>query len=249
MGDDVTILVTAYNQEAYIEEAIESALQQTLPCRVIVVDDGSADRSVALAKELGVQVVSLPHRGAVETFRAAAELVRTEHFLILAGDDCLHEAYVELTLDRMVDPGVGFVYTGAHYFGAFEGRLPAGGFSVARLLWGNYAHGTSLTRKRAYDAVGGFDSKFAIGLEDWALWVAMVDNGWWGSFVDLPLLHYRQHTLPSRNPRAWRIGAALRMKLVKKHPRLYLRHFPGVAAYAATRAFGRLGLRGTVRYR
>lgn len=47
----VSILIPCYNAEQWIGEAIESALEQTWPCKeVIVVDDGSTDQSLKIIK-------------------------------------------------------------------------------------------------------------------------------------------------------------------------------------------------------
>ncbi|MFT3980976.1 MAG: glycosyltransferase family A protein [Ferruginibacter sp.] len=48
----VSVLMTAYNREPFIAEAIESVLASTYqPIELIIVDDHSTDRTVAIAKE------------------------------------------------------------------------------------------------------------------------------------------------------------------------------------------------------
>ncbi|MFY8003543.1 MAG: glycosyltransferase family 2 protein [Chitinophagaceae bacterium] len=48
----VSVLMTAYNREQYITEAIESVLNSTYPnWELIIVDDGSKDSTVAIAKK------------------------------------------------------------------------------------------------------------------------------------------------------------------------------------------------------
>lgn len=57
----VTFLLLAYNQEKYIEEAIEGALSQTyFPLEIIVSDDCSTDRTYELAQEV-IKTYSGPH--------------------------------------------------------------------------------------------------------------------------------------------------------------------------------------------
>jgi len=218
---DVTIIVSSYQQAATVGGAVRSALAQTYACHVLCVDDGSTDGSAEAAGLTGVEVVELPHRGALATFRAGADLVETAFFLILAGDDALEPTFLEATRRLMADPRVGFAYTGVRYVGARSGVRPAPPFDSRRLLRGNYAHGSSLTRTAAYREVGGFDPAFARTLEDWALWVAMVDAGWKGAGVRDPLLRYTIHESATRNARSLRSVYNVRWRLWRKHRRLY----------------------------
>ena len=51
MNPKVSVIIPAYNTETYIGKAIESALEQTLTdIEVIMVDDGSSDKTVEVAK-------------------------------------------------------------------------------------------------------------------------------------------------------------------------------------------------------
>jgi len=53
------VLVCAYNEEASIEDVVHSALKQD-PCCVVVVDDGSKDRTAELAEKAGAVVLKQP---------------------------------------------------------------------------------------------------------------------------------------------------------------------------------------------
>lgn len=242
----VTVVISVYNQRAFVEEAVASALQQTVQAFVHVVDDGSTDGSAEAARALGVPVTTLPHRGSFDTFRSGLARVDTPYFSLVGGDDVLNPRFIELTLPHMADPAVAFVYTGMEWFGSEHRLVPARPFSPGRLLWNNYVPAASLTRTEAYRMVGGLDPLFASGAEDWALWVAMVANGWKGVPVDEPLLRYRRHGGGSRssNRRYW-AGQRIRLNLIRRHPLLYLRHAPRIAAVAAERALARLAGRAS----
>jgi len=220
-ASDVTIVISCYRQADLLPAAIESALAQTVPCRVVVVDDGSDDGSPEVAESLGVETVRLPHRGALATFRAAVELVETPYYCLLNADDELDPRYIELTRPHAEDPAIGFVYTGWQFVGAKEYIMNVPPFSASRLRWDCYVHAASLVRKVAYDDVGGFDGRFADHHEDWALWVAMVANGWRGAGVDLPLLKYRRHEEASRNAESHRDYEAVRWRIFRCYPRFY----------------------------
>jgi glycosyltransferase involved in cell wall biosynthesis len=53
----ISIIIPVYNGERYLAEAIESILAQTYqPVEVIVVDDGSTDKSASIARQFGPPV-------------------------------------------------------------------------------------------------------------------------------------------------------------------------------------------------
>lgn len=218
---DVTIVVTSYMQSQFVKAAVSSAMSQTVACRVVLVDDGSDDGSVEVAERLGVEAVSLAHRGALATFRSAVDLVETPFYVLLNADDLLDTRYVELTRPLADVPDVGFVYTAMENFGAETGTFNAPGFNIQTLKWGNYVHAASLTRKAAYESVGGFDSRFTGHHEDWALWLSMARNGWRGVALDLPLLRYRHQETQGRNPEATRDIEKARWRLFWRDPALY----------------------------
>lgn len=240
--EEATVLITSYNQAAFLPDAIASARSQTVPCRIVMVDDGSIDGAASVGLKAGIDVIELDHQGAVAAFRSGIAQTETPYFCLLNGDDMLEPAYLERTLPLMRDRRVGFVYTGAAYFGAQEGTLRARPFDVAELLWNNFAvgAGASLVRRQAYESVGGFDRGFADCLEDWALLVAMAAKGWIGVPVDEPLVRYRRHIEPSRNDYSYWRGQLARMRLMRRHPASYLRHSPGVMAAAGRSALRRL---------
>jgi glycosyltransferase involved in cell wall biosynthesis len=89
----VSILIPAFNAEKWISEAIRSALAQTwVRKEVIVVDDGSTDRTAKIAESFGregVRVVRKPNEGAAATRNKAFSLSRGEYIQWLDADDLL----------------------------------------------------------------------------------------------------------------------------------------------------------------
>jgi glycosyltransferase involved in cell wall biosynthesis len=231
---EVTIVVSCYRQAAFLPAAVASARGQTVPCRVVVVDDGSDDGSLDIAEGLDVEVVGFPHRGALATFRGGVDLVDSPFYVLLNADDELDHRYVELTRPLIEDEDVGFVYTGVRLVGAQDRLVHVPAFAIDTLRFGNYVHAASLVRKGAYESVGGFDDGFADHHEDWALWMAMAAAGWRGVGLDEPLLTYRRHAEGSRNAESVRDIEAARWRLFRRHPRLYGAR--GLARLAASRA-------------
>ena len=89
----VSILIPAFNAERFIAETIESALGQTWRRKeIIVVDDGSTDRTLALAKDFGsrtVSVITQANLGAAAARNKAFSRAQGDYIQWLDADDLL----------------------------------------------------------------------------------------------------------------------------------------------------------------
>ncbi len=92
MNPKVSVIIPAYNTEAYIAKAIESALEQTLTdIEVIIVDDGSSDKTVEVAKSFTDQrlkiIVNEQNFGAAASRNRALRAAQGEWIAVLDSDD------------------------------------------------------------------------------------------------------------------------------------------------------------------
>jgi len=89
----VSILIPAFNAQEWIAETIQSALRQTWPRNeIIVLDDGSADETLVVARRFEsdeVRVISQPNQGAAAARNQALALSRGEYIQWLDADDLL----------------------------------------------------------------------------------------------------------------------------------------------------------------
>ncbi len=108
MSELVSIVIPAFNAERWIRESIESALAQSWPAKeIIVVDDGSTDRTLAVARgfaDRGVQVLSQANRGAAAARNTGLRAARGTYIQFLDADDLLHPRKIEQQL-RGAEPG------------------------------------------------------------------------------------------------------------------------------------------------
>lgn len=92
----VSILIPLYNAEKYFAKTIESILNQTYEhIEVIIVDDGSTDNSLKIAKQLEgefsqIKVYSQENKGASSARNKAFKLSKGEYIQYLDADDILH---------------------------------------------------------------------------------------------------------------------------------------------------------------
>src|SRR5207237_7493623 len=89
----VSVLLPVWNGEAFLEQAMESILRQTLSSfELIVIDDGSTDRTAAIADEFAsrddrVRVLRRPHEGLSATLNAGIAAARGEYVARMDADD------------------------------------------------------------------------------------------------------------------------------------------------------------------
>jgi len=88
----VSIIIPCFNAEEYVAESIQSALDQTHPdCEVIVIDDGSTDRSLDVIQSFGDKIrwETGPNRGGCAARNRGIALASGEWIQFLDADDVL----------------------------------------------------------------------------------------------------------------------------------------------------------------
>lgn len=103
MPPKVSILIPCYNSEQFIAETLDSCLAQTYEnIEVIVVDDGSIDRSLEIAKRYeanGVKVFSRSNNGACAARNYAFAHSTGDYVIFLDADDLINATYVKNHID------------------------------------------------------------------------------------------------------------------------------------------------------
>jgi len=219
---NASVIIASYNYGAYLAEAIESAAAQTVPPHeIIVVDDGSSDDSVSVARRYSVTVIERQHEGAQRAMEAGIQASSGECFMLLGADDRVAGNYLEKALPFLEhDSDVGLVYTSETLFGSVHDFIPARQFSHARLLAANYVHGSAVIRRSAYDGTPGLATAPLAVYEDWYMVLDIVSNGWTAARTNDTTLYYRQHGM-SRNKTGGAEHEASIRAVITGHPQLY----------------------------
>lgn len=101
----VSILIPAYNSEEWIADTLRSAMAQTWPSKeIIVVDDGSKDRTAEVARQAGSQdvtVVTVKNGGAAAARNHALRLSKGDYIQWLDADDLLAPDKIERQLNAL----------------------------------------------------------------------------------------------------------------------------------------------------
>lgn len=133
----VSILIPAFNAERWLPETMRSALAQRWPrTEIIVVDDGSRDRTLAVAKSFAskqVRVVSQPNAGAATARNTALSLSQGDWIQWLDADDLLAPDKIQRQMDAFAkEPNPRLLWSAE--WGAFMSR-PASASFRPTALW------------------------------------------------------------------------------------------------------------------
>jgi glycosyltransferase involved in cell wall biosynthesis len=183
MNPIVSVLMTAYNREKFIAEAIESVLASTYKdFELIIVDDCSKDNTVEIARKYEVQdsrvrvYVNKDNLGDYPNRNRAASYAKGKYIKFLDSDDVIYPHCLTVMVNAMEQfPEAGF---GLSAIGDVKFPYPKMINMKTSYLehFGTYGHfdrapGSAIISKKKFDEVGGFSGKRMIG--DNELWFTL----------------------------------------------------------------------------
>jgi len=105
----VSILIPAFNAEKWLRDTILSALDQTWePKEIIIVDDGSTDQTLHIARQFqsdSVRVVTQKNQGASAARNKALSLSRGDYIQWLDADDLMAPDKIARQMEALIDSG------------------------------------------------------------------------------------------------------------------------------------------------
>jgi rSAM/selenodomain-associated transferase 2 len=156
MADTLSVIIPTLNEVAALDSTLAAVAGLRGPVEVIVVDGGSEDGTIGLARAHKAQVYSAP-RGRGSQMRAGADAARGEILWFLHADTHPPPDAVEQIQRACHDPQV----IGGNFAVRFDGRGSAARFLTwfyPYLGWLGLCYGDSgiFVRRTTYEQVGGF---------------------------------------------------------------------------------------------
>lgn len=204
-----SIIINNYNYQDYVIDAIDSALNQTIPAdEIIVVDDCSSDQSAEILKAKSEQIRLIlkdKNEGQLSAFQAGFDASIGDILFFLDADDLYTKTYIETALTFYENySNCDFLFTSAELFGNEE-RIAACcdrtrdlGFSKISTLYRRtwIGHRTSTVSIKRHILEKVFPIPY---LEDWRIraddclcYGASIANAH-KYYLDQPLVKYRVH--------------------------------------------------------
>lgn len=183
MKPKISIITAYYNGHKYIDETINSVLNQTYPYwEWLIVNDGSNDEeSLKKLEEIKkidkrIKVINKENEGPAlaRDFGVHESSKESEYIVFLDCDDLIEKTYLECTyLALETNKDKSWAYTDVVNFGELE-FLWQKNFDVNLEKKDNLLVLTSMIRKKDFLKVNGFEVKEKDFFEDWFLWLKML---------------------------------------------------------------------------
>ena len=222
-----SVVIPSFNHELYIRKAVESILEQShADLELIVVDDGSTDRSLNYlrgVRDRRFHLVEQPNSGAHNAINCGLAMAQGEYLAVLNSDDIFHSDRLSYCLRRLqggADLVASWIEVIDHkgkvqgvkegwknmlpwHTAPIEGLPTAADPFLANLLQTNFVSTTSniAFSRRVYEVIGGMANlRFT---HDWDF-LLRVACRFRCELIEYPLLQYRIHSTNTiSSNRAW----------------------------------------------
>ena len=197
----VSVVMSVYNGEPYLREAIDSILHQTFTdFEFIIIDDGSTDKSADIISsydDLRIVLIQQKNRGLAAALNAGIKAARGKYIARMDADDISLPERFEVQFDflerhpacvavgsnaNIIDMNGEYLYTSSNPIAwqDIQNFLPASPFF----------HSSTVFRKDTAIKCGGYYEEIKHHFEDMILWNKMALHGeLWN--IEKPFINYR----------------------------------------------------------
>lgn len=176
----ISIIVPCYNQAEYLDECLQSVLNQSyIDWECMIIDDGSPDNTEEISqkwikKDSRFNYFRKENGGVASARNFGIEKSKGEWILPLDGDDKIGESYISDAV-KISESGYDLIYSSAECFGIENRKFAIPEYSFRGLLKNNIIFCSALF-KREYLHDLRYDENLKHGLEDWEFWISYISQ-------------------------------------------------------------------------
>ena len=186
MNPKVSIVMSVYNAERYLEEAIDSILNQSFSdFEFVIINDGSTDRTSEILRDYTdprVVIIDQANRGVTQSLNKAMEMARGQYIARMDADDISLPQRFQMQVEFLENNlTVGLVGTSVIYIDEdgktiMEGHLPTENTRIKEALLSQnpFCHGSVMFRRECIRKVGGYREGFKRA-QDYDLWLRIAE--------------------------------------------------------------------------
>ena len=233
----VSVIIPCYNDWQYVEQAVDSVLNQTYnKIEVIVVDDGSDLRTKKVLKKLEPKITRLltqENKGQSTARNNGIKEGKGEYILVLDSDDFFEPSFCEKSVKLFAkDNTIKLItsYSNLLYDDKEKDIFKPRGGKLDGFLLNNLSMGSAIFKKQDCIAINGYDESMRKGFEDWEFYIRLLKNGGVAAVIQEPLFNYRKR-IDSTTSIANSVKFELLTYIYNKHEDLYKGHFKSFVSH------------------
>lgn len=222
----VSFTIPCYNYGSFLDECIDSVLNQTFQdFEIVIADDGSESytREVVASqckKDSRIRVFFHEKNRGVSAARNTSIRESNGEFVIpLDADNTIVPEFLQRHIEAYREGRGDFIYCWAKCFGTMHHVITKQPYSFEYLLKIDEVNACSLFPKRLWEEVGGYKMEL-FAYEDYEFFLNVAKRGYVGYCIPEVLLNYRTHK-NSLCKQAESIHKELTEKVRSFHPELY----------------------------
>jgi len=233
MYPKISVIVPCYNQAQYLDECLQSVLEQTYQdWECIIVNDGSPDNTEEVAfswtvKDARFKYLKKENGGLSSARNAGIEKAKGEWILPLDADDKIGNQYLELAISFFKNENIKIIYCQAEFFGKMEGHWNLPPYSLTLLALRNIIFCSAFFKKDDWEKVNGYDENLKEGWEDWEFWIHILKTG--GDVVQINSVQFfyrrKDMSLGESVIRTPQISKRIKNYITLKHADFYQNNF------------------------
>ena len=197
MNPLISVIVPCYNQAQYLDECLQSVLDQTYTdWECIIVNDGSSDHTEEVAKKWlkkdpRFKYIHKENGGLSSARNAGITQAKGEWVLPLDADDKIGNLYLELA-EKEFSKNPTVIYCNAEFFGNMQKKWEMPRYDYGNLIYYNQIFCSAFFRKIDWQKVNGYDENMKFGREDWEFWMAILNEDSMVIRLEYLGFHYRR---------------------------------------------------------
>lgn len=245
----VSIILPVYNGRKFLKECIESVLNQTYNFfELIIIDDGSTDKSEEIVKEFNSEKIRYyfkDNEGVAATRSFGLSKAKGDIISFIDQDDMWNESYLVQVVEHMKE--YDFIYANGRYlidknlgnniYNDKQSELNKSDSSLSRLLRQNFIVSPTQVsvKSKVIHKVGMFDQTLdGSGADDWDYWIRIFSvDSIKVLFNEKPMITYRFHD--NNNSFNREVMFKCKLGIISKHKELALNNV-GAFRYRSNKA-------------
>lgn len=200
---EVSVLVTLYNYAGLVTETLDSLVaSRDVSFEIVVIDDHSSDDGRAVVQRFMADHADVPilllgredNHGLAAARNLGIESTRADKIMVMDADNMVYPRCLRVLADALdADPAAAMAYATLEAFGVDPGLRSEMAWYGPWLCAANYIDAQAMVRRSTYERHGGYrdGDDWVYGLEDWDLWLRLLDAAEYGVHVPQMLGRYR----------------------------------------------------------